>query len=64
VPEPNAFEFAMVIEKLNRHKSPGIIQMPAEFITAGGRKIGSYPLIINSKTDFSVYSGISRLSNI
>jgi hypothetical protein len=46
VPEPSAFEFEMVIEKLNRHKSPSIVQMPAEFITEGGRRIGSHPLII------------------
>jgi hypothetical protein len=39
VPELSAFEFEMVIAKLNRHKSPGIDQMPAELITAGARRI-------------------------
>jgi hypothetical protein len=31
----------MAIEKLKRHKSPGIDQIPAELIKAGGRKIHS-----------------------
>jgi len=35
VPEASAFEVAMVIEKLKRHKSPGIDQIPAEFTKAG-----------------------------
>jgi len=39
VPEPNAFDVDMVIEKLIRHKSPGIDQIPAELIKAGGKKI-------------------------
>ena len=34
VPEPSAFELA--IEKLKSHKSPGIDQIPAELIKAGG----------------------------
>jgi hypothetical protein len=29
----------MAIKKLKRHKSPGIDQIPAELITAGGRTI-------------------------
>ena len=29
-PEPSAFEVALTIEKLKRHKSPGIDQFPAE----------------------------------
>jgi hypothetical protein len=29
VPEPSAFEFEMAIEKLRRHRSPGIDQIPA-----------------------------------
>jgi hypothetical protein len=29
----------MAIEKLKRHKSPGINQIPAELIKAGGRTI-------------------------
>jgi hypothetical protein len=40
VPEPNAFEFEMAIEKLKRHKSPCIDQVPAELIKAGGRTFG------------------------
>jgi len=39
VPEPSAFEFELVIEKLKSHKSSGIDQIPAEMIKAGGRKI-------------------------
>jgi len=47
VPEPSAFEFA--IEKLKSHKSPGINQIPAELIKAGGRIIRSaiHKLIIS-----------------
>jgi hypothetical protein len=41
VPEPSAFEVEMAIEKLKRHKSPGIDQIPAELIKAGGRIIRS-----------------------
>jgi hypothetical protein len=37
VPEPSAFEVEMAIEKLKSHKSPGIDQIPAELIKAGGR---------------------------
>jgi len=32
VPEPSVFEVEMAIEKLKRHKLPGIDQIPAEFI--------------------------------
>jgi hypothetical protein len=39
VPEPCAFEFEMAIEKLKRHKSPGVDQIAAELIKAGGRAI-------------------------
>ena len=35
MPEPSAYEFEINIEKLKRHKSPGIDQIPAEFIKAG-----------------------------
>ena len=35
-PEPSALEFGLAIEKLKRHKSPGIDQNPAEIIKAGG----------------------------
>jgi hypothetical protein len=41
VPEHSAFEVEMAIEKLKRHKSPRIDQIPAELITAGGRPIQS-----------------------
>ena len=39
VPEPSAFEVELAIEKLKGHKSPGIDQIPAELIKAGGRTI-------------------------
>jgi hypothetical protein len=39
VPEPSVFEVEMAIEKLKGHKSPGIDQIPAELIQAGGRTI-------------------------
>ena len=39
MPEPNAFEVELDIEKLKNHKSPGIDQIPAELIKAGGRTI-------------------------
>ena len=39
MPEPSAFEVELAIEKLKSHKSPGIDQIPAEFIKAGGRTI-------------------------
>jgi hypothetical protein len=41
VPEPSAFEVEIAIEKLKRYKSPGIDQIPAEPIKAGGRIIQS-----------------------
>ena len=37
MPEPSALEFEQSIEKLKRHKSPGIDQIPAELIKAGAR---------------------------
>jgi len=39
VPEPSAVEVELAIDKLKSHKSPGIDQIPAELIKAGGRKI-------------------------
>jgi hypothetical protein len=41
VPEPRASQVEMAIEKLKRHKSPGVDQIPAELIKAGGRTIRS-----------------------
>jgi len=37
VPEPSAFGFELAIDKIKSHKSPGIDQIPAELIKAGGR---------------------------
>jgi len=39
VPEPSASEVELAIEKLISHKSPGIDQIPAGFIKAGGKTI-------------------------
>ena len=39
--ELSAFEFAMSTVKLQRHKSPGTDQIPAELIKAGSRTIRS-----------------------
>jgi hypothetical protein len=39
VPEPSVSEIELAIEKLKSHKSPGIPQIPAELIKAGGRTI-------------------------
>ena len=36
VPEPSVLEVELAIEKLKSHKSPGINQIPAELIKAGG----------------------------
>ena len=48
VPEPSALEAELPIEKLKSHKSPGIDQIPAELIKAGGTTIRGviYKLII------------------
>ena len=49
VTEPSAFEVEVAIEKLKRHKSPGIDQIPPELIKAAGRIICSeIHKIINS----------------
>jgi hypothetical protein len=53
VPEPSAFEFELAIENLKSRKSPGIDQIPAELIKAGGRTIGSGIL----KLIFSIWKG-------
>ena len=39
VPEPSAADVELAIDKLKNHKSPGIDQIPAELIKAGGRTI-------------------------
>jgi len=39
VPDPSASEIELAIDKLKGHKSPGIDQIPAELIKAGGRTI-------------------------
>jgi len=39
VTEPSASEIELVIDKLKSHKSPGIDQIPAKLIKAGGRTI-------------------------
>jgi hypothetical protein len=39
LPEPSDSEVEITIEKLKRHKSPGIVQIPAVLIKAGGRTI-------------------------
>jgi len=39
VPHSSAFEIVLFIEKLKSHRSPGIDQIPAELIKAGGRTI-------------------------
>jgi hypothetical protein len=41
VPQPSASESEMAIEKLKRHKSPGIDQIPVELVKAGSRTICS-----------------------
>ena len=40
VPEPSASEFELAIDRLKSDKTPGIDQIPAELIKAGGRTIG------------------------
>jgi len=39
VPEPSAFEFELAIGNVKSHKSPGIDEITAELIKAGGRTI-------------------------
>ena len=70
MPDPSAFEVELAIEKLKSHKSPGIDQIPAELIKAGGMTIrcAIHKLIISisnkkDKTDCNNYRGISLLPN-
>jgi len=60
VPEPSAAEVELAIDKLKSHKSPGIYQIPAELIKAGGRTIclEIHKLITS---DCNNYRGISLL---
>ena len=58
VPQPSAFEVELAIEKLKSHKSPGIDQIPAELIRAGGRTIGCAIHKKGNKTDYNNYRGI------
>jgi hypothetical protein len=39
LPEPSVSEIELATDKLKRHKSPGIDQIPAELIKVGGRTI-------------------------
>jgi hypothetical protein len=41
VPEPSASEVQFAIGKLIRYKSPGVDQVPAELIQAGGETLHS-----------------------
>jgi hypothetical protein len=41
VPEPSSFDVEIATEKLKRYKSPGIDQIPAELIQAGGNTLRS-----------------------
>ena len=53
MPVPSAFEIELATEKLTSHKSPGIDQIPAEMIKAGGRTICCkiHELIISIRTN-------------
>jgi hypothetical protein len=41
VPKSSSFEVEITIEKLKRYKSPGIDQIPADVIQAGGNTLYS-----------------------
>jgi hypothetical protein len=41
VPEPSSSDVEIAVEKLKRYKSPGIDQIPAELIQAGGNTLRS-----------------------
>ena len=55
IPVSSAFEFDTAIEKLKRHETPCIDQIPAELIKAGGRTIRSeiHKLYIWNNEEFS-----------
>jgi hypothetical protein len=58
VPEPSDSEVEMAIEKLKRHKSPGVDQIPAELIKAGSRTICSeIHKLITGRTRFTTGLG-------
>jgi hypothetical protein len=63
VPEPSALEVELAIEKLKSHKTPGIDQIPAELIKAGGRTIrcAIHKLIIAIWNKNCLKSGRSQL---
>jgi hypothetical protein len=41
VPEPSASEVEVAVVKLKRYRSPGVDQIPAELIEAGGETLRS-----------------------
>ena len=51
VPEPSASEVELTINKLQSHKSPGIDQIPAELIKAGGKTIHELVISIWNKEE-------------
>ena len=62
VPEPSASEVELAIDKLNSHKSPGIDQIPAELLKAGGRTmcLEIHKLILFGRRRNCLKSGRSR----
>jgi hypothetical protein len=41
IPDPRPFEVEIAIAKVGRYKSPGVDQIPAELIQAGGKILRS-----------------------
>jgi hypothetical protein len=62
LPERSAFEDEIAIKKLKRHKSRGIVQILAELIKAGGRKVCSeiHNFLILFGKKYCLRSGRSR----
>jgi hypothetical protein len=62
VSQPSDFDVEMAIEKQKRHKFPGVDQIQAEYIQAGGRKFAprsiSLPILFG-KTRIVLRSGRS-----